>query len=261
MSHLLYSDYDFESNTFDTELAIADSNFMEALTEYAESFDKNHYVTENEKDSIITTIKKFYANIIATIKNFISSIQVEVSKKTRERATDSKLHKMYDNLKKAKENGANKVKVVDVWTLEREYIKATDELKKLALKFSKMKYDRISDLDRDIAKFNSLYDKYDKELDELSKQTIVVDIDKMIDFVSDEISNRSKIFDTINDSITLMEQMEKDSELIAQREDILGPDVIPKHLSFLRKMGTKIAAFMKKNTVKFIANVVFAFTI
>lgn len=254
---LVYTDLSDESNIFDNAINKANFELTESITSFIELNESKYIFTEAEKETIVTSVKKFFTNIISAIQNFINSIKQQINRSTRFSTTDSKLHKTYKELLKQKEAGCKEVKVMDVWTLEKKYLTYVDELKKLAKKFSKMKYKRSSELNADIERFNKLYDNYDKELTSLSENTIVVPIDKMINFVEDEISNRSKVMDSLNDCITLMEQMRDDVDLIETRYDILGVDIVPKHISFLKKIGTSISSFIKKWVVKFITKVVF----
>lgn len=255
----LFLDFSDESSIFDTSINRLNIEFMEAISNYIEAYSVDEYISESEKDSLVVTIKKFFAGIISSLRSFVDSIKQEVSKNSRFAKTDSQLHKMHKELVAKKEEGCKEVKVVDVWNLEKIYIKDVEDLKTLAKKFSKMKYTRVSDLNNDMAEFNKLYEKSEKELEEASEKLIVVPIDKMINFVEDEISNRSTVFDSINDCITLMEKMKDDACNLEKQYTALGPDMIPKHMSFIRKMSISITTFIKKWVGKFIAKIVFIF--
>ena len=51
--------------------------------------------------------------------------------------------------------------------------------------------------------------------------------------------------------------MQHDATALQTRRDILGPDIIPKHVGFLRRIATNIAKTIKKWAVKIITTVVF----
>lgn len=251
-----FADFTEESTAFDNSVYNAVTSVIDSICSYTEKFESTHLITESEKDTLITSIKKFFANLIATIKNFINEIKVETNRKRRNIDSDFQLHKLYKKLKEAKENGSTKVQVSDVWSIEKTYLEAVKEMKSIAINFSKMNYKRVSEIDDDLVKFNKIYDKWDVQLTKINDKKIIVDINKMINFVEDEISGRSKVTDSINDCMTLIEQMESDCSLIATKSEILGPDIIPKHVSFLRKISTSITLFIKKWIVKVISTVV-----
>lgn len=256
----IFADYTFESNVFDNALAKADVEFREAITEFVEAlYSPESYITEAEKDTFIVKVKKFFADLISSFKMFMKSIKTEVGKAVRTASTDNELHKMYNQLKKKKAEGVKNVKVMDVWTLQEAYVRDAEDLMKLAKKFSNKNYKTVIELENDIADFNTKFDRYEKELEELEKKVVTVSIDKMIAFVEAEISNRSKIFDTMNDCITMMETMKGDCENMETKVAILGPDIIQKKISFIRKIGLKISGFVKKIIVKIVSTTVFLF--
>ena len=100
---------------------------------------------------------------------------------------------------------------------------------------------------------------YKQKLEEASKKTVVVPISRMINFIESEINGRSKVLNTLNEAIALLQQMSKDCELIEKRRDILGPDILTKHVGFIRRIAYNITGFFKKWVVKFISTVVFIF--
>lgn len=255
----IFADYTDESSIFDLAIAKSDFEFTEALTSFIEYVSDSFFVTESEQDSLVTSIKKFFANLISAIQNFVNSIKLEIDKNVRWSTTDTKLHKTYKELLKQKNAGCKEVKVMDVWTLSKEYVDDVNIMKKLAKKFAKMKYTSSATLNKDISEFNSLFEQCNRELEEIANTVITVPIDKMIQFVEDEISNRSQVFDTLNECITLMQQMKDDTELIQKRYEMLGTDIVPKQVSFIKKVSTKIVTFIKKWVVRILSKIVFIF--
>ena len=245
---------------FDNKVSTAQAEFMEALASFCENcLDDNYVFTENkkEKDSLIIRTKKFFANLIAAFQNFKATIQVELNRKIRSSEFQNKLRKLHKELKEGEKGGIQHVEVHDVWTMRDKYLKCVCDLKKYAKKFAEMKYTKTREIDEDITQFNTTMEKYKKELEQASEKMITVPISKMIDFVEDEVNGRSRVMDTLNDAITLLEQMNKDCELIEKRIEILGPDIIPKHVGFLRKIAGNISGFFKRWAVKIITTIVF----
>ena len=245
---------------FDNKVALAQVEFMEALTTFTEScFDEEQIFTEKkkEKESLMIRTKKFFANLIAAFQNFKATIQVELDRKVRASEFENKLRKLHKELKEGQKNGIKYVEVHDIWTMRDKYLSCVDELKKYARKFAEMKYTKTGQIDDDISSFNTIMERYKKDLEDASKKMITVPLTKMLDFVEDEVSGRSKVMDTLNDAITILQQMDKDCELIEKRKDILGPDIIPKHVGFLRKIAYSISGFFKRWAVKIITTIVF----
>lgn len=245
---------------FDNKIKLTEAEFMEALTKFTEScLDDDILYTEKKKETETfgIRIKKFFANLVAAFQNFIATIQVEVDRKVRSSEFKNNLRKLHAELKEGQKGGIQTVEVHDVWNLKDKYLECVSELKGYAKKFCEMKYKRTDEIDKDISQFNSIMNDYKKELEEVSKKTVVVPITKMINFVEDEVSGRSKVMDSLNDAITILQQMNKDCELLEKRKDILGPDIIPKHVGFLKRIATGICGFFKYWAVKIITTIVF----
>lgn len=248
------------SQMFDNKVALAQADFMEAIATYLEScIDDEFTVTEkkNDTDTFLIKTKKFFANLVAAFQNFIATVQVELDKKTRSAEFQNKLRKLHTELKEGEKGGITTVEVHDVWAMKDKYEECVDELKTYAKKFSEMKYKRTSDIDDDIAKFNKILEEYKQELQSASEKMVTVSIKKMINFIEDEVSGRSRIMNSLNDAISLLQQMSKDCELIEKRRDILGPDIIPRHVGFIKRIAISISGFLKQWAVKIITTVVF----
>jgi len=248
-----------ESDIFDNLITNRNIEFMEAIATFAEQMTGTVFEEKkNERpESFIVKINKFFADLINGFQNFKAQIQLELDRRIRATEIDAKLRKMHTQMKAQKNVGVDKVEVVDCWTLRDKYLECVNKLRKYAKKFSEMKYKRTSEIDNDLAEFNKLVDKYSDEIAELTDKKITVDIQKMIDFVEDEISGRSRVLVSLDDAVTILKQMKQDALVLETRKDILGPDIIPKHMGFIRQIATKISAFIKKWAVKIITTIVF----
>lgn len=243
-----------ESAVFDEKIAKYNIELIEASTTYMEEYDG--YYSESRNDTFFTKINKFFANIISSLKNFKSEVKVNLEKKIRERELNINLRKMYKELDE-KKSWAKEVEVIDCWTLREQYLRCIHELTKYSKKFVNMKYRSVYEIDKDISEFNSIIDNYEKKFDELIKHKIKVPIKDMINFVEDEISGNSSILNSLNDTVTIFEQMKQDVKVLETRRDILGPDILTKHVGFLRNMSNKICNTIKKWCVKIITTIVF----
>lgn len=234
----------------------ADISMMEAVTNFLEEFGELNYCTESTSDTLVVKLKKFFADIIASFKNFSSSIRIEVNKKLCDTTFNNKLRSLYKDAEAKQAEGVKKLEIVDIEAYTKEYLNAVNDLKSYAKKFSNMKYKHVSEIDKDIAEFNTLVNSYEQSIDEISKKKIKVKPAKVMEFVENELSGRSKVFATLNDAITLFEHMKDDCSLLESRRDILGPDIIAKKVGFIKKITTRISSFIKRHVVKFISTIV-----
>lgn len=247
-----------ESEIFDNRISSINIEFMEAISDFTEELYNEYFMEAGKakKDSFTTKINKFFANLINAFQNFHAQIKLEIDRKSRESALDKKLHDSYKELKLKKDIGLNTVTVMDCWTLRDDYLECVEKLRKYAKKFTEMKYKRVSEIDSDLAEFNKIIDEYDKKLQDDCDKKISVPTTKMLNFVEDEISGKSKILESLNDGITIFQQMQHDCKVLETRKEILGPDVIPKHIGFLRKIAISISGFFKRWSVKIISSIV-----
>lgn len=241
---------------FSTSIDNINLRLIEAVVEFHEESNDSFYVTERQRDTLYVKVKKLFSDMIVSIKNFINQVKIDVERRVRDAKTESKLRKLYKELK---QTGDKSIEVVDVWNLKDYYLKAVSELKKYTKRISKMEYKNTSQIDDDLANFNTTIAKYEKNLEELSNKKKKVSTLKLITFVEDEISGRSKVIDSLNDSITIIDNMKREVNNLEARKAILGPDVIPKHIGLFRRISQKITSFFRNWAAKIISRIVFLF--
>ena len=247
------------SSVFENSLNKASTDLMDSMTEFIEMYESTHYITEKRQEFIVTKIKKFISSVIVTLKNFKDSIKIEVSRASREIATDAKLHKMYADLVKMKNEGKTTVTVIDVWTLENDYKKSVNRLEKIVKKISKCEYKHVYDMDTDLSAYNKIIDDANETINKDYEKTTVKPIQTVMNFVEDELSGRSYIMGSIDDCIVLLEGMQNDVDLVEKKKAILGPDVVNRHVSIIRKIVTGVSKFIKGVIVKFMTMVILIF--
>lgn len=247
------------SNIFDNKVATSQADLMDAITAYIESCEDDVLYIEKKKDGepLFVKLKKFISNIIASFQNFTATVQVELDKKVRSAEFQSNLRKLHVELKEAGKNGIRDIEVNDVWSLLKKYTECVNELKEYGKRFCKMKYKNTREIEDDTSKFNNIMEKYKKELKDLSDKKVTVSLQKMVDFIEDEISGRSDVMKNLNETIALLQQMSKDCELIEKRQEILGPDIIPKHVGLIRRFCSWVTGLIKPIAVKIITSIAF----
>lgn len=243
----------------DNKITDAEFDLIHASALFMEYCDEDGFLIvekKKEKEFFVIRIKNFFAEIIAAFQHFIDTIQVEIDKKIRSADYDVKLRNLHKELREGKTKGITTVNVNDVWTMREEYLKCVKELKPMAKKFSKVDYKHINEIDNDMDKFESVMEKYKTTLESASEKKIDVPIEKMITFIEDEISGKGKIITSLNDTVALLQQMQKDCDLLEKKKAIYGPDLIPRHVGVLRKVTVKTTKFIKKWSVKIISTAV-----
>ena len=220
---------------------------------YMNALDETDPEKKQEKEFFAIRLKNFFAEIIAAFQHFIDTIQVEIDRKVRKAEFEMKLRALYKELRDRKANGVTTVKVHDIWTMRDEYLNCTKELKKIAKKFSNVDYKHINQIDEDMEKFNQTMEQYKKTLEDASEKMVEVPVEKMITFIEDEVSGKGKVITSLNEAVTMLQQMQKDCDLLEKKKAIYGPDLIPRHVGCLRKVTLSITKFFKKWSVKIIS--------
>ena len=231
-----------------------------AIFTYTDDLLTNHYVTEAVKDSLWTKLKKFFTKMILSIKSFIKELQLKIEYAVKEKQIKEKLTQMRKELKE-KQLTQKTVQMVDYWTVKKIFNEYYKDLSKYAKKFAKVKYTKTWQIEDDLEEFDKLMDKCNKDLEAMTNKKITVDIEKALDFVEDELRGKSEILSSLNDAIRDFSEMDQISNEMRTKMDVLGADVIPKHVGFIQRMVNGIAGFIRRWTVKFIMGVVYIFTI
>ena len=60
---------------YDSQFNIIESHLNESITEYYESYDENHYITEKTNQTLVSKIKEFFINIINAMRSFLNNIK------------------------------------------------------------------------------------------------------------------------------------------------------------------------------------------
>jgi DNA repair ATPase RecN len=186
-------------------------------------------------------------------------VQLKVEYTIKEKQIKAKLTQMRKELKE-KSLKRRDVQMIDYWEINNLFGSYYKELAKYAKKFAKVKYTKTWQIEEDLDTFDKLLKKFNTELDTLSNKKITVSIEKALDFVEDEIRGKSEILTSLNDSIHDFAEIEQIANELRTKMNVLGADVIPKHVGFIQKMVNAISGFLRKWTVKFIMGVVFIFT-
>lgn len=238
-------------NIFDIKTSSADMFLTDALTEFYESCADSIFY-EKQGDTLSIKIKKFVANMVTAMTEFINSIKVQVTTKLYSAQMQKSLRKTYDVLKSKKAQGQTQVALPDLWTIRDTYINSVHKLEKYAKRFANMNYKTSAKLEEDLDTFNKIYEQCEKDIIAASKKTKTVHVDKALAFIDAECSGNGKVMKSMTEAATEFVEMGNAAQALAKKADILGPDIIQKHVGFIKRQMIKIANFIKKFAVKII---------
>lgn len=266
---LYYDDMSFE-NYINTENELSDFILDEILESFRvdvfntessllNSVYNKEVVVESVSNSLLTTIKKFFVGLISEIKRFMTDIQIGAERAGRNASYRSKLNSMELEIKDAKNMGRRYVIMANIQGMLNVYKKYYSELSSQVKKICKMGYKDTLSLDRDIEVYKNIVNKYEKSFESVSKEEVRVTIDDAIKFVEHEKSGNSKVLDTLNNLITDIKLMQRDIEDIIEKEEKLGSDIIPKHVSVIGKITSDVFKSLRKMAGKILGRLVFRF--
>ena len=239
------------TEAFEEDIANANIFLIDAISDFNVSYEEKN-IYEAAGDPLIVKFKKFIVKIITALEKFIASIKNQIESGLLRSEYKVNLRKAHAELKEKKARGVKTVVVYDVWSLKDLYIEATEKLSKYMKRFTKMNYKNTMDLEKDIEKFEKLYEKYNDEATYLSEKQVKVSVDKMLKFIESETAGNSRVMATLNDARDLFREMGTNVEILIKQADMLGPDVINKHVGCIRRMINKFIDFIKKWIVKFV---------
>lgn len=256
MTHTIFDDMEdlFDSRRFSSDMAL-----MNVITESTEEIITNTYITEATFKSIKIKIKEFFASITIAFKKFCDEIRIGVADKVRSLQIKEQLKKFKEELRENKEAGAKKVEIVDVVALGNTYLKMNTKLWKYVENYASMKYKKVYQIEKDIEEFDKIVDNYQTEIQKILDNKIKLDINYVSKFVEAEICGEGQVLKTLNENITEFHRLESECDKIALRKDVLGDDIIVKHIGFIRRAINKVTSFIKRIVVKIITCTVFIF--
>lgn len=245
----------------DASMLYINNRFDTVLFEYNDALYTNHYVTESEKESLITTVKKFFVNLIESIKNYGRELSIKIDYAMREKKVRENLESLKKEIIENKEKGNQYIEMIDYWNYKNKYLELNKKLTVYAKKMSKMHYNKTWEIEDDLERFNIIINDYSTIMEEASQKKITVKIDKALEFVEDELRGKGEVLSTLNESMRLFQDMNREAQMLESKLDSLGADVIPKQTNLLIRIANAISAFVKKFVTKFVMGVTFLFGI
>ena len=231
-----------------------------AIFTYTENLLTDHYVTEAVGESLWTQLKKFFAKIILAIKDFSKELKNKLEHTINEKRIRQKLNNLRNELRNRRENGIDTIELIDYEGMLNIFNRYYKSLSDYAKKFAKVKYTKSYQIEDDLKEFNDMVEDFNTVLTEASNKKVRWRVTQALDFVEDELRGKSTVFKSLNDSISDFAEIERIADGLRTKVNVLGSDVIPRHVGFIQKMINAISGFVRKWTVKIIMGITFIFT-
>lgn len=206
----------------------------------------------NNDDGLWTSIKKFFAKLIAGFQEFNRKVVAEVQYRVQRLVTKFSLRSIHKKAIKSRKEGIQTVKVRNVAKMVAIYNKSISELTPIMNRISKNNYKTLDDLDSEMDIFIKKIDETYKMISILEDSSITVDITEYIHFIEREISGNSDVFKSLSLCERELKLMESEALKLQTRRDVLGPDIIRKKVSVFKKISMGITQFIKNIITKLI---------
>lgn len=247
----MYSDYTVEYSS---------DCFLESIMNCYEDLTYFDFITEKSKTSLIEKIKAFFMDLRITVENLITEIKLKYLSNKRKKEFKKLVKDYYNSARTNKDNNIRKtIEMVDLWKYKELYLEMNRELWKYAEKFSKVEYKHLDEIDADMRQFNSIVNKYAKQLERVLSNKITVPVEKVIRFYEDETTHNSDVIKTLQENMDRFQKMEADAINLEKRVNKYGAEILPKQMNFIRKMMVRINSAICKAIVKFMTILIVIF--
>ena len=250
LNFLEETEYIFESSN-----SLINRRLDNAISNYELEYFENHYVKESSQNKFWESVKKFFAELILSFKKFTNMIIQKVNT-----VINSGLKKrLHAKLEMERKKGTRTIEIVDMEKYKNKYLDMVSDLWTYGKRIERANYKTVEQIDHDLERFNSIVDKYEKELDEIASKKVTYRIDKAIKFIENEINGTSKVTATLDEAMHEFNNMKNAAELLETKRNILGQGIIPKHVNIIKRISNRLSSFVRKHVVKFIRITVFLF--
>ena len=247
----MYSDYTVEYSS---------DCFLESIMNCYEYLTYYDFITEKSKTSLIEKIKAFFMDLRITVENLITEIKLKYLSNKRKKEFKKLVKDYYNSARTNKDNNIRKtIEMVDLWKYKELYLEMNRELWKYAEKFSKVEYKHLDEIDADMRQFDSIVNKYAKQLERVLSDKITVPVEKVIRFYEDETTHNSDVIKTLQENMDRFQKMEADAINLEKRVNKYGAEILPKQMNFIRKMMVRINSAICKAIVKFMTILIVIF--
>lgn len=247
----MYSDYTVEYSS---------DCFLESIMNCYEDLTYFDFITEKSKTSLIEKIKAFFMDLRITVENLITEIKLKYLSNKRKKEFKKLVKDYYNSARTNKDNNIRKtIEMVDLWKYKELYLEMNRELWKYAEKFSKVEYKHLDEIDADMRQFDSIVNKYAKQLERVLSNKITVPVEKVIRFYEDETTHNSDVIKTLQENMDRFQKMEADAINLEKRVNKYGAEILPKQMNFIRKMMVRINSAICKAIVKFMTILIVIF--
>ena len=225
LNFLEETEYIFESSN-----SLINRRLDNVISNYELEYFENHYVKESSQNKFWESVKKFFAELILSFKKFTNMITLKVNT-----VINSGLKKrLHAKLEMERKKGTRTIEIIDMEKYKDTYLDMVSDLWTYGKRIERANYKTVDQIDRDLEKFNSIADKYDKKLDEIASKKVTYRLDRAIKFVENEINGKSKVTATLDEAMEEFNNMKNAAKLLETKRNILGQGIIPKHVNIIK---------------------------
>ena len=237
---------------YNKELLYLEYGLTTAIGEYySEALDFGKRTT-NDRDSLWTSIKKFFAKIISGFQEFNRKVIAEIQYRVERIVASFSLRVTHKKAMKSREEGMKSVEVRNVAKMVNIYNKTIAELTPIMNRISKNTYKSLDEMDSEMNQFERKVDETYRMIGILENSTIKVDITEYIHFLEKEISGNSDVFKSLSLCERELKLMESEALKLKTSREIMGPDILTKRVSIMKKISMGITQFIKTILTKLI---------
>ena len=206
----------------------------------------------DERDGLWTSIKKFFAKLIAGFQEFNRKVVIEIQYRVKRIIAKFATRSVYKKLIKDRNKGKEIVEVYNCARMVKIYNNAIDELTPIMKRISKNTYKTLDDMDDELEEFDKKINEIDIEIEKLQKTKIKVEITEYIHFIEREISGNSDVIKSLSLCERELQLMESETLKLRTQRDIMGPDILTKRIGIIKRISMGITQFIKNCFTKLI---------
>ena len=206
----------------------------------------------DDRDGLWTSIKKFFAKLIAGFQEFNRKVVTEVQYRVQRIVAKFSLSSTYKKAVQSRKEGFKSVEVHNVAKMVNIYNKTIAEITPIMNRISKVDYKTLDEMDNEINLFEKKVDDTYRMIGILEESKIKIDITDYIHFLEREISGNSDVFKSLSLCERELKLMESEALRLKTKREILGPDIITKKVSIMKKVSMGITNMIKTILTKLI---------
>ena len=247
-----YNNFLYIVENYNKELLSVELGLTTAIGEYYSEALVFGQRKNDDRDGLWTSIKKFFAKLIAGFQEFNRKVIAEIQYRVQRLVAKFSLSNTYKKAVQSRKEGFKSVEVHNVAKMVNIYNKTISEVTPIMNRISKNTYKSLDEMDSEMNQFERKVDETYRMIGILENSTIKVDITEYIHFLEKEISGNSDVFKSLSLCERELKLMESEALKLKTSREIMGPDILTKRVSIMKKISMGITQFIKTILTKLI---------